>query len=257
VNGDPVNHTDRHGLNADADHSEEACENEEEECFEPDPNDEGGGTSVTSTFQPMCASGYQPDDHGGCDLTMGTLSQALGMTYNLTSGLTEISRWTQALGVSVVFGTGVGAVLTYLPTATTALAIGTAGATTAGVAASGDVTFTHFTDGAGLQGITGLDPGVLSPGQSTTVNTLQFGVGQNSYLANNPGDIFVTSLPPTASPLQLSLIGVYGPQQGFAISFSGAGAAAQGVLVQGSGGTIYTIPANSTLTGCFSVLCRP
>jgi hypothetical protein len=29
------------------------------------------------------------------------------------------------------------------------------------------------------------------------------------------------------------------------------------LIVQGAGGAIYTISGNSTLTGCFSVLCRP
>lgn len=135
-----------------------------------------------------------------------------------------------------------------------------AGTTAAGAEATGvapDVTFTHFTSAQGVEGITGLDSGTLTSGQSTTVSQLQFGTGSNTYLAGNPGDIFVTDLPPTASSLQLSQIGVQEANQSFAISFSGEGAAAQGTLVQ-SGGLpgIYTIPGGTVLTGWFTVFCR-
>jgi len=119
-----------------------------------------------------------------------------------------------------------------------------------------DVTFTHFTDAEGLLGITGLDPASLSPGQTTTVSELNFGTGSNPYLAGQPGDNFVTDLSPSSSSLSLSQIGVFGDKQSYGISFSGTDAAAQGVLVRGQGKNIYTLPANSTLTGCFSIVCR-
>jgi hypothetical protein len=120
-----------------------------------------------------------------------------------------------------------------------------------------DVTFTHFTDASGVQGITGLNPGGLAPGQSATVSQLQFGIGQNSYLANAPGDSFVTNLPASATSGQLQQIGVFGARQGFAISFSGEAAAAQGVIVRSAGQPgIYTVPVQTVLTGCFTVLCR-
>ena len=57
-------------------------------------------------------------------------------------------------------------------------------------------------------------------------------------------------------PVQLAQIGVYQAQQAYAISFSGVAAAAQNVIPRGVGGGIYTIPANSVLTGCFTVFCR-
>jgi hypothetical protein len=89
-----------------------------------------------------------------------------------------------------------------------------------------------------------------------TVDRLTFGTGTNSYLAGQPGDNFVTTLPPNTSSMNLSLIGVFGDKQSFGISFSGTKAADQGVLVRGRGEGIYAIPANSTLKGCFSVVCR-
>jgi len=133
---------------------------------------------------------------------------------------------------------------------------GAAESAAASASTSSDVMFTHFTDGQGLQGITGLDPATLGSGETTTVSTLQFGTGNNSYLAGQSGDIFATNLPANTSSLSLSQIGVFGDKQSFGISFSGTDAASQGVMVQGQGEGIYTLPAGSKLTGCFTVTCR-
>jgi hypothetical protein len=93
------------------------------------------------------------------------------------------------------------------------------------------------------------------------VTQLTFGMGQNSYLANSAGDIFLTDLPATASSGQLGQIGVFGANQGYAISFSGDALAAQGVIPMGqgiiSGASIYTIPGGTAVTVCATVLCRP
>jgi hypothetical protein len=122
---------------------------------------------------------------------------------------------------------------------------------------SGDTTFTNFTNAEGFQGITGVDPYTLTPGQTTTANQLNFGVGDNPFNASQPGDIVVTDLPATLSFLSLSQIGVFGDKQSFGISFSGTDAASQGVLVRGEpGNNIFTLPANSTLTGCLTITCR-
>ncbi len=105
-----------------------------------------------------------------------------------------------------------------------------------------DRTFTHFTDEAGAFGITGTKP--LAVGDSVEVGQLSFGKGQNNFLANAPGDNFVTDLPATASTGQLNGIGVFGPKQQYAISFSEADAFASGVRVQGTAMVdrgIYTI----------------
>jgi hypothetical protein len=65
-----------------------------------------------------------------------------------------------------------------------------------------DRTFTHFTDETGAVGITGTKP--LAVGDSVEVGQLSFGKGQNNFLANAPGDNFVTDLPSTATPGQLN-----------------------------------------------------
>ena len=123
--------------------------------------------------------------------------------------------------------------------------------------ASADVTFTHFTNAEGVEGITGVNVTGMTNGQTLTVPQLNFGMGSNGYLANAPGDIFLTNLPPTTPIGQLMQIGVFGDKQSFAITgISGVGSAGQGVLVQGAGGSIYNIPGGSTLTGCFTIVCR-
>jgi len=176
-----------------------------------------------------------------------------------SSCITSPGCWSQIVGASILAGTGLGAATYYGAFGTGALTTLAGTGTVASLAGvSPNVTFTHFTNAQGLQGITGLNPASLVPGQTTTVSQLQFGFGQNSYLARNPGDIFVTTLPPNASSVQLSQIGVYIENQGFAISFTGEAAAAQGILPMGSGiPGIYTIPGGSIMTGCFTVYCRP
>jgi hypothetical protein len=72
-----------------------------------------------------------------------------------------------------------------------------------------------------------------------------------------PGDIFVTDLPATATSRELSQIGIRDNRQDFAITgISGENAASQGVLIRGAGGTIYTMPGGSRLQGCFTIICR-
>ena len=117
-----------------------------------------------------------------------------------------------------------------------------------------DRTFTHFTDEAGAVGITGTRP--LAVGDSVGVGQLSFGKGQNNFLANAPGDNFVTDLPSTASPGQLNGIGVLGTKQQYAISFSEADAFTSGVRVQGTAQVsrgIYTIPGGCTIAGTCTV----
>lgn len=106
----------------------------------------------------------------------------------------------------------------------------------------------HFTNAAGVQGITGLSPGeqgtkylldkqgVIRPtvgelavGQTALVARLTFGYGHSTYLAENPGDIFVTEIGPEATPGQLMWIGVFADKQTYVIQFSRESALAQGV----------------------------
>jgi hypothetical protein len=117
----------------------------------------------------------------------------------------------------------------------------------------GQFPLTHFTDAAGLEGITGLDPAALTPGQVVAVDALRFGEGANPFLDRQPGggSIFVTELEPTASPGQLIQIGVSEARQQFAIQFSRESAFANGGLrVDPSipGRSIFTIPGGTTLT---------
>src|SRR5438270_8541908 len=62
----------------------------------------------------------------------------------------------------------------------------------------GGTVWTHFTNAEGVEGITGVQASSLAPGETATVSQLNFGTGANPYLANAPGDIFVTDLPATA-----------------------------------------------------------
>ncbi len=52
------------------------------------------------------------------------------------------------------------------------------------------------------------------------VSKLSFGLGANTYLAAQDGDIFVTDLGPDATVGQLNGIGVFGHKQDFVIRFS-------------------------------------
>ena len=93
----------------------------------------------------------------------------------------------------------------------------------------------------------------MQVGETVEISTLNFGTGQNAFNANLPGDNFVTDLPPNASSGQLGRIGVFASRQAYAIQFDGATALNQGVRVSGSTTNIYTVPANSTITGRFTL----
>ncbi|MGH9843095.1 MAG: hypothetical protein ACREEM_30520 [Blastocatellia bacterium] len=119
---------------------------------------------------------------------------------------------------------------------------------------------THFTNAAGLEGITGLTPESLIVGQAVTINYGHFGVGTNEYLAEAPGRIFVTELGPEASSRQLAWIGVYesdGKQQ-FAISVTAETLFENGirVLPEDPVKSIFSIPANSTVSGEITAIRR-
>jgi RHS repeat-associated protein len=118
--------------------------------------------------------------------------------------------------------------------------------------------FAHFTDVEGATGITGVDAAGLEVGENTAVSELQFGYGQNSFLASEPGRIFVTELGPNATTGQLNQIGVFGAKQGFAIQFSEEAAFSQGARVfpEAASKSIYSIPGGTTLRGTFNLLRR-
>ena len=78
----------------------------------------------------------------------------------------------------------------------------------------------HFTDTAGVQGISGLDAQTLQLGQTVEVAALSFGRGANTFLAGSAGDIFVTEIGASATNGQLQQIGVFGDKQNFVIQFS-------------------------------------
>lgn len=117
---------------------------------------------------------------------------------------------------------------------------------------------THFTDSAGLAGITGLDPDSLVVGQEVVIETIRFGAGLSSFFAGNAGDIFVTELSPTAAAGQLMLIGVFGSKQQFAISFTAEAALNSGVRVaEGRADrNIFVVPAHSVISGTIRVIRR-
>lgn len=119
--------------------------------------------------------------------------------------------------------------------------------------------FSHFTNQAGIAGITGIDDATLAamkPGESILVNTLKFGKGKNSFMAGKEGDIFVTELRSGTSSRKLNQIGVFREKQAFSIQFSEEAAFMQGVRVSGQNveRSIYTIPGNSTLEGVFKII---
>jgi hypothetical protein len=100
----------------------------------------------------------------------------------------------------------------------------------------------HFTDATGLRGIVGVTARALYPGQSIVVPEARFANGSATFLANAPGDIFITDLPVDASSPQLALIGVFGAKQDYVISMGegeliaparGIGAVSGGIAVEG------------------------
>lgn len=119
-------------------------------------------------------------------------------------------------------------------------------------------TFNHFTNIDGVTGITGINTRLLDNlgiGESISVNQLSFGTGTNKFMANAVGDNFVTDLGTSSTVRQLEGIGVFGDKQNFVISFSEETAFSQGVKVKGSNPQrgIFTIPANTTLKGKFTI----
>ena len=158
VNDDPVNRHDPTGL----------CGEDEDDfddrCMDNDGSGGGGadlfdagssvGTAVSSTFQPICATGYSPDGKGGCDQDLSSSATAvLSTVYSNTSGLTQASTWVQAAGASVIVAsTGLlaGSLLGDLPAVTTATAaVGLGGAGTPSILTGGIQSSFNF--GASVQ----------------------------------------------------------------------------------------------------------
>jgi hypothetical protein len=107
-----------------------------------------------------------------------------------------------------------------------------------------------------MEGITGISANSLGVGQQKTVNQLRFIMGSNSYLATEPGRIFVTDLGLDATSGQLNQIGVFGDKQNFVIQFSEEEAfLLNGVRVTGElpERGIFSIPGGITLKGTFLV----
>jgi len=158
VNNDPVNRHDPTGL----------CDEDEDDfddrCMDNDGSGGGGadlfaaassaGTAVSSTFQPICATGYSPDGKGGCDQNLSSSATAvLSTVYSNTSGLTQASTWAQAAGASVIgASTGLlaGSLLGGLPAVTTATAAVGLGGAAAPSILTGDIQ-SSFNFGASVQ----------------------------------------------------------------------------------------------------------
>ena len=111
--------------------------------------------------------------------------------------------------------------------------------------------FSHFTDAAGVEGITGVDSASLEVGQTVTVNELHFGQGPNSFLAKEAEDIFVTELGTDATSRQLAQIGVLAEKQSFVIQFSQEAAVMNDIIPRAAiaARSIFTIPGGSVLSG--------
>ena len=126
----------------------------------------------------------------------------------------------------------------------------------AGAAADlgGGTILSHFTDAPGMQGITGLD--ALAPGESATVDQLNFAMGENSFLASSPGDIFITDLSATSGSGSLSQIGVFAERQAFSIEMSQETLLENGIRPIMQRPSIFTIPGGTSLFGVFRVTAR-
>jgi hypothetical protein len=110
----------------------------------------------------------------------------------------------------------------------------------------------HFTDAQGVRGVTGIVPERIPVGETVVVQKLTFGQGKNPFMANQPGDIFVTDLTMKLHP---SNLGVEAAKQGYLISFSNETAFANGVRVVAGDASrgIFTIPGGTTMRGAFTV----
>ncbi len=109
----------------------------------------------------------------------------------------------------------------------------------------------HFTDAAGVQGITSLvlDEDKLEIGQTVSVERLSFRAGSNSFLAGEEGDIFVTEIGINATTGQLQQIGVFGDKRNYVIQFSRESAFANNVRLSPlfPARSIFGIPAGTIL----------
>lgn len=116
--------------------------------------------------------------------------------------------------------------------------------------------FSHFTNTEGVRGITGIDSDRIKVGEEAIVSELKFGQGVNSFLASEPGRIFVTLLGTDATEGQLNQIGVFGDKQNFVIQLSEETAfLLNGIRVMGEvpSRSIFSIPGGTTLRGKFLV----
>ena len=119
-----------------------------------------------------------------------------------------------------------------------------------------DRIFSHFTNAIGVEGITGIDGNTLKLYDQVYANKLQFGLGVNSFLSSESGQIFVTELGVNATDGQLMQIGVFGDKQNFVIQFSEKEAFLNNrvrVTGQVTSRSIYTIPGGTTLKGKFLI----
>lgn len=116
----------------------------------------------------------------------------------------------------------------------------------------------HFTDATGLRGIVGVTARALYPGQSIVVPQARFGMGAATFLANAPGDIFITDLPVDASALQLALIGIFGAKQDYVISMGEGELVAQDIVITWTAPArgIGAIPGGVTVEGPLVVTRR-
>ena len=119
-----------------------------------------------------------------------------------------------------------------------------------------DRIFSHFTNAIGVEGITGIDGNTLKLYDQVYANKLQFGLGVNSFLSSESGQIFVTELGVNATDGQLMQIGVFGDKQNFVIQFSEKEAVLNnGIRIIGEmpSRSIYTISGETTLRGKFLI----
>ena len=105
----------------------------------------------------------------------------------------------------------------------------------------------HFTDAAGVTGITGVDVSTLTAGDKVVVQTVRFGQGVTSFLSER-GRIFVTELLPNVTSGQLNQVGVFGAKQQFAIQFSRESAFFNNIrpVAESAARSIFSIPGGST-----------
>ena len=119
-----------------------------------------------------------------------------------------------------------------------------------------DRIFSHFTNAEGVRGITGIDAKNMKIDEQVLVDELRFGLGKNSFLSSETGDIFITELGIEATEGQLMNIGIFGDKQKFVIQFSEQEAFLNDrvrVMGQMPSRSIFTIPGNTTLKGEFLV----